>query len=81
MHLPEGWMASIVYEDTYIFPPKMQELLEELREAAMEAIERCQRKRVRDWTAIKTAIKNDLSGYLYKTTKRNPMILPVIMEV
>ena len=30
---------------------------------------------------IKTAIKNDLSGYLYKHTKRNPMILPVIMEI
>ena len=38
-------------------------------------------KRVRDWSAIKSAIKNDLSGYLYKTTKRNPMILPVIMEI
>ena len=56
-------------------------VIEELRNVAMEAIERCSRKRVRDWTAIKTAIKNDLSGYLYKTTKRNPMILPVIMEI
>ena len=56
-------------------------LMENLQEVAMEALERCQRKRVRDWTAIKTAIKNDLSGYLYKTTKRNPMILPVITEI
>ena len=55
--------------------------MEELQEVAMEAIERCQRKRIRDWTTVKTAIKNDLSGYLYKTTKRNPMILPVIMEI
>jgi ribonuclease J len=55
--------------------------MDELREVAMEAIERCGRKRVRDWAAIKSAIKNDLSGYLYKTTKRNPMILPVIMEI
>jgi ribonuclease J len=55
--------------------------MEDLREVAMEAIERCQRKRIRDWSAIKTAIKNDLSGYLYKQTKRNPMILPVIMEI
>ena len=55
--------------------------MEELREVAMEAIERCGRKRIRDWTTIKSAIKNDLSGYLFKTTKRNPMILPVIMEI
>ena len=58
-----------------------EELMEELKEVAIEAIERCGKKRVRDWTAIKTAIKHDLSGYLFKTTKRNPMILPVIMEI
>ena len=65
----------------FIYVKESEELLEELREVAMEAIERCGRKRVRDWTAIKSAIKNDISGYLYKTTKRNPMILPVIMEI
>ena len=65
----------------FVYVKESEELMEELRSVAMEAIERCQRKRVRDWTAIKTAIKNDLSGYLYKTTKRNPMILPVITEL
>jgi len=65
----------------FIYVKESEELMEELREVAIEAIERCTRKRVRDWTAVKTAIKNDLSGYLYKTTKRNPMILPVIMEI
>ena len=65
----------------FIYVKESEELMEELREVAMEAIERCQRKRVRDWSAIKSAIKNDLSGYLYKTTKRNPMILPVISEL
>ena len=65
----------------FIYVKESEELMEELRCVAMEAIERCQRKRIRDWTAIKTAIKNDLSGYLYKQTKRNPMILPVIMEI
>ena len=55
--------------------------MEDLRIVAMEAIERCQRRRVRDWAIIKTAIKNDMGGFLYKHTKRNPMILPVIMEV
>ena len=65
----------------FIYVKESEELMEELREVAIEAIERCHRKRVRDWAAVKTAIKNDLSGYLYKTTKRNPMILPVIMEI
>ena len=65
----------------FIYVKESEELMESLRDVAMEAIERCQRKRIRDWNTIKTAIKNDLSGYLYKTTKRNPMILPVIMEI
>ena len=65
----------------FIYVKESEELMDELREVAMEAIERCQRKRVRDWATIKSAIKNDLGGYLYKTTKRNPMILPVIMEL
>ena len=55
--------------------------MEELRRVAMEAIDECQDQRLKDWSAIKTQIKNDLSAFLYKKTKRNPMILPVIMEV
>ena len=65
----------------FVYVKESEELMESLREVAMEAVERCQRKRIRDWSTIKSAIKNDLSGYLYKTTKRNPMILPVIMEI
>ncbi len=65
----------------FVYVKESEELMEELREVAIEAIDRCHRKRIKDWTAIKSAIKNDISGYLYKTTKRNPMILPVIMEI
>ena len=65
----------------FIYVKESEALMEELRWVVLEALDRCQRKRVRDWSTIKTAIKNDLSGYLYKTTKRNPMILPVITEL
>ena len=65
----------------FIYVKESEDLMDELREVAMEAIDRCARKHIRDWTAIKSAIKSDLSGYLYKHTKRNPMILPVIMEI
>ena len=65
----------------FIYVKESEQLMDELRDVAWEAIERCQRKRVRDWNTMKSAIKNDLSGYLYKHTKRNPMILPVIMEI
>ena len=65
----------------FIYVKESEDLMEELKEVATEAVERCGRKRSRDWATIKSAIKSDLSGYLYKHTKRNPMILPVIMEV
>ena len=65
----------------FIYVKESEALMENLQEVALEALDRCQRKKVRDWAAIKTAIKNDLSGYLYKTTKRNPMILPVLTEI
>ena len=65
----------------FIYVKESEQLMESLQDVATEAIERCQRKNIRDWSAIKSTIKNDLSGYLYKTTKRNPMILPVISEI
>ena len=65
----------------FIYVKESEELMEELRCVVLETIERCSRRRIRDWAMLKTSIKNDLSGYLFKTTKRNPMILPVIMEV
>lgn len=65
----------------FVYVKESETLMDELREIALEAIERCTRKGVRDWATIKSSIKSDLSGYLYKTTKRNPMILPVIMEI
>ena len=65
----------------FIYVKESEDMLDELRNITLEAVERCNRKHIRDWTVLKSAIKNDLSGYLFKTTRRNPMILPVIMEV
>ena len=47
----------------------------------LEAIQSVDTRYATDWSAIKSTIKGDLSNYLYKKTKRSPMILPVIMEV
>jgi len=65
----------------FVYVKEAENLMEELKIIAAHALDRCARERVRDWSAIKANIKSDLSGYLFKTTKRNPMILPVIMEI
>ena len=41
----------------------------------------CDMQHITDYTAIKSRLKSNVSGYLYKTTRRSPMILPVITEV
>jgi ribonuclease J len=65
----------------FVYVKESEGLMEELRNVALEALQRCQAEAVTDWATIKSAIKSDLSGFLYRKTKRNPMILPVIMEV
>ena len=65
----------------FVYVKESEGLMEELRQVAMEALQSVDGRYQTDWSAIKSAIKSDLSNYLYKKTKRSPMILPVIMEV
>ena len=65
----------------FVYVKESEGLMEELRQVAMEALQSVDGRYQTDWAAIKGAIKSDLSNYLYKKTKRSPMILPVIMEV
>ena len=65
----------------FIYVKESEELMDNLREITLGALEKCRNRQARDWAAIKSAIKSDLSHYLFKTTKRNPMILPIIMEL
>ena len=65
----------------FVYVKESEGLMEELRQVALEALQSVDGRYQTDWSAIKGAIKGDLSNYLYKKTKRSPMILPVIMEV
>ena len=58
-----------------------EELLDEARAIVTDSVLRCLDKNITDWSKIKNIIKDDLSEYLWKKMKRNPMILPIIMEV
>ena len=65
----------------FVYVRDNPELIEDLRIVAAHALDACALRRVSDWSTLKNNIKTDLSQYLYKNTKRNPMILPIIMEV
>ena len=64
-----------------VYVRESEYLMDEAREVVYSALERCLDNHVTDWTKIKTEIKDSLSDYLWKKMKRNPMILPIIMEV
>ncbi len=65
----------------FIYVKESGDLMEDLKDIATDAVEECLNQRITDWATIKANIKSTLSNYLYKHTKRNPMILPVIMEI
>ena len=65
----------------FIYVKEAEELMEELKRVTLESVASCEAQRITDWSTIKSRVKNNVGGYLYKTTKRSPMILPVITEV
>ena len=65
----------------FIYVKEAEAMMDELKRVTLESVTACEEQRVTDWTAIKNRVKSNLSGYLYKTTRRSPMILPVISEI
>lgn len=65
----------------FVYEKESAELLRELRRVAIESLDYCAIHRIVDIPGIQGKIRSNLSGYLYKTTKRSPMILPVVQEL
>ena len=65
----------------FIYVREAEDLMEDLRVQCQMTLDRCLDEGVRDWTGLKGALKSTMSDYLFKKTKRSPMILPIIMEV
>ena len=65
----------------FVYVRESEGLMEEARHVVEDAIADCMDKHVSDWGKIKNVIKDALSDFLWKRTKRSPMILPIIMEV
>lgn len=65
----------------FVYVRESEDLLEEARKIVQDALQKCEEKRITDWASLKSAIREALRGYIYDKIKRNPMILPIIMEV
>ena len=65
----------------FIYEKESDGLMEEMRRVINESLASCRHQRIKDWAGIKNKVRTTLTGYLYKATKRSPMILPVITEL
>lgn len=65
----------------FVYVRESDELMDEARIVVNEAVEGCLLRGVADWGKLKSSIKDSLGEYVWKKTKRRPMILPIIMEV
>ena len=65
----------------FVYVRESEDLMEEARAVVQQALEESMEGRANDWNRIKNAIRDSLSDFLWKRTKRSPMLLPIIMEV
>ncbi len=65
----------------FVYVRESDELMDEARIVVNEAVEGCLSRGIADWGKLKSSIKDSLGEYVWKKTKRRPMILPIIMEI
>lgn len=65
----------------FVYVRESENLMDELKSFIREEIGRLEERHVVDWTIIKSTLKDDVRDFVYDKTQRNPMILPIIMEV
>ena len=65
----------------FVYVRENESLMDGAQSIVENALERCVDEHVRDWNSVKTRVREALSSYIYRRTKRSPMILPILMEV
>ena len=70
-----------IFSRGFVYVRESEELLEEAKAILAATLQKCLDNNMREWNSIKTRLKDRLSDYIYTKTQRNPMILPIIMDV
>lgn len=65
----------------FVYVRESEELMTEAKNVVKAAFRDCEDRGVTDWNNMKMSVKDELSGFIYRKTKRSPMILPIIMEI
>ena len=65
----------------FVYVRESETLMDDVKKVIRQEVQTFEEEGVRDWSTIKSTLKDDLRDYIFQRTKRNPMILPIIMEV
>ena len=65
----------------FVYVRESENLMDDVKSVVRHEISKCEERGIRDWATIKSTVKENLRDYLFIKTKRNPMIIPIIMEV
>jgi ribonuclease J len=65
----------------FVYVRENEDLIESARAVTVRRMARCKKEGVKDWNAMKNAIREELRNYIYSETRRSPVILPIFMEV
>jgi len=65
----------------FVYVRESENLMDEVKRTVQRELYKCEEKGIKDWSGIKSSLKDGLRDYVFAKTKRNPMILPIIMEV
>lgn len=65
----------------FVYVRENELLMDEIKEVAKEELEKCDRENIREWSTIKNNVREQISHYVYSKTKRQPMILPILMDI
>ena len=65
----------------FVYVRESENLMEDVKRVIRDEVRMFEENGIRDWSTIKSTLKDNLRDYIFQRTKRNPMILPIIMEV
>ena len=65
----------------FVYVRESENLMDDVKNVVRHEISKCEQKNIRDWSTIKSTVRENLRDYIFSKTKRNPMIIPIIMEI
>ena len=65
----------------FVYVRESENLMDDVKAVVRHEVKKCEEREIRDWSKIKTTVRENLRDYIFAKTKRNPMIIPIIMEV